>query len=47
MSLVKKVANKLISRSDAANLLNVSIWTIERYEAGFKAKAVQFFIRQH
>ncbi len=44
IDIIEKVVKKLISRPDAATLLNVSLRTIERYEAGLKAKGVQFFI---
>lgn len=47
IDIIEKVINKLISRSDAANILNVSERTIERYEAGFKSKGVQFFIHKN
>lgn len=47
IDIIEKVLKKLILRCDAAKILNVSERTIERYEAGFKSKGVEFFIHKN
>lgn len=44
IDIIAKVIKKIFSRSDAAKVLNVSLRTIERYEAGYCREGVKFFI---
>lgn len=47
IDITEMVLKKLISRPDAAKILNVSERTTERYEAGFKSRGVEFFIHKN
>jgi transposase len=47
IDIIEKTLKKLISKNDAAAILNVSVRTIERYEAGFRSDGVQFFIHKN
>jgi len=47
IDIIEKTLKKIISKNDAAKILNVSVRTIERYEAGFRSGGVGFFIHKN
>lgn len=47
IDIIDKVLKKIISKSEAAKILNVSERTIERYLSGLERKGVQFFIHKN
>ncbi len=47
IDIIEKTLKKIISKNDAAKILNVSVRTIERYETGFRLNGVEFFIHKN
>lgn len=47
IDIIEKTLKKIISKNDAAKILNVSVRTVERYETGFRLKGVEFFIHKN